>query len=238
METLEEQLRETLKPLYKEMLEQIPPEAKNLSPFCVQWGKDFPTAPNTGILFIGKATNGWITKERNVDILFNGNDTERIFARPDQMKWVKDYEHKKVGYNTCKSAFWRTIKKISSSVYEPLNWNSRIAWSNLYKVAPFKQGNPTGKLRKLQLPYCRKILEAEIGLLQPRFIILFTSHWDKDFLYSLNQEHTKSLESAEHGIKIYQIDGRYFISAPHPQGKPEKEIAKTIISLIQKYDAL
>jgi hypothetical protein len=125
---MEDLLRLTLKPLYQELLSKLTSKNK-LYTFCLQWGANFPQEKNTGILFIGKATNGWVTYTRDVEILF-GDMRQRMFARSDQMEWVHNLERDKK-YNTRNSAFWRVIKKISQSVYGSDGWYSHIAWSNL-----------------------------------------------------------------------------------------------------------
>ena len=69
-----------LKPLYAELMRSVEAYQNNdLVPFCIQWGKYFPTRENTGIMFYGRATNGWVTFESDVDKLFNMDFDDRIF---------------------------------------------------------------------------------------------------------------------------------------------------------------
>ena len=240
---MKEKLKERLIPLYEEMLKQVAPE-ECLSAFCIQWGKTFPEKENEGIIFVGKATNGWITDGRNVEKLFNGVDNERIFARMDQMQWVENYAGAENDYNTNKSAFWRTIKRVAQAIYHVDNWSSNIAWSNLYKMAPYEEGNPIEYIKQDQLPYCKKIFKAELDVLQPKFVVLLTSEWEKDFLYYLNNESTThSIEKVKWNndrfeIKIYCINDIYFIASQHPQGKPEKEHVEVLSKIIQKYGSI
>lgn len=105
---MKEELKASLKPLYAELLPKITTK-KDICPFCLQWGSNFPKEKNSGILFVGKATNGWITTSRDPDTLF-GDTCDRIFARHDQMKWVHNHEGNE-HYNTRNSAYWRVIKK-------------------------------------------------------------------------------------------------------------------------------
>ena len=109
MNGLTEKLKEALEPLYKELLKIAKPTD---CAFCMQWGKNYPTEQNAGILFVGKAVNSWITDEKEIDVLF-GNGSESIFDRADQMQWVEDMEGGEDVYNTRKSAFWRDIKQVS-----------------------------------------------------------------------------------------------------------------------------
>jgi len=231
MNDLTKKLREGLMPLYKELLgvAQLTDCA-----FCVQWGKKFPAGQNDGILFVGKAVNGWITEEKDMDVLF-GNGNESIFDRADQMQWVEDLEGDENTYNTRKSAFWRVIKKISQK-FHPDNWSSHIAWSNLCKIAPFKGGNPNDTLYYKQLSFCQEIFEKEIEILSPKYVILLTSGWEKDFLYFLNgKQPTESIHEETWGngyeTKVYRIKDTIFITSPHPQGKEEQTHVEVITHL-------
>ena len=89
---LKERLKTELKPLYRNLMEHTQEycKGKTICPFVMQWGKDFPMAANDGILFVGRATNGWLTDDCDVDNLFEGD--KRIFDCPDQMVWVKEKE--------------------------------------------------------------------------------------------------------------------------------------------------
>lgn len=235
MNNLSKRLESTLKPLYEKLLEL----KKTVDcAFCMQWGKNFSNVINTGILFVGKSVNGWITDEKDIDILF-GNGSKRIFDRDDQMQWVDNLEGNIEGYNTSKSAFWRVVKTISQEFY-PNNWFSHIAWSNLYKLSPFESGNPSNTLREKQLQLCREVLKNEIEILSPKYIVLLTSGWEKDFLCYLNGNNpTESIYKETwddiHQIKVYEINNRIFISSSHPQGKNEIKHIETIIKLLKSY---
>lgn len=232
MISFEEKLKDALKPLYRKMFEENTFE--DICAFCVQWGKEFPMAENTGILFVGKAVNSWKTDETDVDILF-GDSEESIFARKDQMKWVKDSEGSEE-YNTKKSAFWRVIKQVSLN-YFPEEWYSKVAWSNLCKLAPFyKGGNPSNGLYYEQLDSCLNILQKEIEILSPQVVVMLTSGWEKDFLLFLNgNNQPKSEQTIEwygYETNLYNIKGVKYIVSQHPQGKGEDKHIEAIIKLI------
>jgi hypothetical protein len=233
MTEIEKKLRTELKPLYQNLLNDNTFE--NICSFCVQWGENFSLDKHTGILFVGKAVNGWVNAETDIDVLF-GNSNERIIARNDQMKWVHDLEGSNEDYNTKKSAFWRVIKKISNN-YFPSKWYSHVAWSNLCKIAPFKGGNPSDRLYDEQLDSCLKILQKEIEILSPRVVVMFTSGWEKDFLFYLNDNNKptseKTVEWNGYETNLYKIKGFNYIASPHPQGKPEDKHVNVIIDLIE-----
>ena len=232
METIEDKFKTALMPLYEKLLKDNTFE--NISTFCIQWGKYFPKEEKTGILFIGKAINGWITDDTDINILF-GDSEERIFAREDQMEWVHKKEGSNNRYNTKTSAFWRVIKQISQH-YFPTEWYSYVAWSNLCKIAPSKGGNPNNKLYYEQLDSCRQILSKEIEILSPKAVVMLTSGWDKDFLYYLNDniqpKSEMTLDWYGYQTILYKIKGILYISSPHPQGKSEDKHIEAIIKLI------
>ncbi len=243
-EEKKQELKEKLIPLYASLLKEVKSNEKDLSPFCIQWGKSFPDQNNHGIIFVGKATNGSISDcsvDVEVDTLFNESFENRIFAKKVQMnQWKEFREGNNNGYNTKKSSFWRVIRGVTQSIYEQEKWSEEVAWSNLYKIAPSKRGNPSSQLRKTQLPLCVEILKVELETFQPQFVVLFTSAWEKDFLYHLNGSSTKSIDkyswnAGKSEIKVFKINQIYFIATKHPQGKPEQEHINLLSKIIKKY---
>jgi hypothetical protein len=232
-------VKEELFHLYQGLLNKNTFE--NICAFCIQWGTNFPSEKNKGILFIGKAVNGWITDEIDVNILF-GESAESIFARSDQMKWVHNLESNDNGYNTKKSAFWRVIKQVAQNqnIYKKDEWYSYIAWSNLCKLAPFKGGNPSNPLYYEQLVTCQEILKKEIEIFSPKFVVMFTSGWEKDFLYFLNDNKENKIKKKinwdSYETKLYEINGVVYIVSQHPQGKNETKHINTIVKLIDEYN--
>lgn len=231
MKNVEIRLKSVLKPLYSSLLDGI--KFSNICAFCVQWGSDFSDEEKSGILFVGKAVNSWKNDETDIETLF-GNSDYRIFAREDQMKWVHNQEVI-VGSYIKKSAFWRVIKRISQKYY-PTDWYNNVAWSNLCKIAPFIGGNPSDSLYYYQLPLCQQILSKEIEILSPKVIVLFTSGWEKDFLFYLNDNNEPQIEMTinwyGYETKLYFIKGNHYIVSPHPQGKAEDKHVEVIIELI------
>lgn len=108
------------------------------------------------------------------------NNPDRIFARNDQIEWVNNLSGNTKGYNTRKSAFWRLIKKVAITYY-PDKWYSNNAWTNLYKIAPWKDCNPSRKLQNAQRKYCFELLKNEIEILSPKYVIMLTSGWEWPF---------------------------------------------------------
>lgn len=232
---MRDKLEQGIKPIYKELLDKIISE-KDIYTFCAQWGNKFNIENNVKILFVGKATNGWITKSRDIEVLF-GNGSNRIFDRSDQMQWVNNLDGNSDGYNTRTSAFWRVIKKTAENVLKTKDVIPRIAWSNLYKVS-YHEGNPDSKLKTQQKEYCKKILEKEIEILSPKFVVFLSSNWEKIFLNHLNNgielSHINSVKwSDKYYSKSYRIGITTYITSQHPQGKNEIEHVKALTELIK-----
>jgi hypothetical protein len=227
------EIKENIFPIYKKLLEEN--SFEDICTFSFQWGKSYPFDPSSGLLFVGKAVNGWMTKETDVARLFDTGNPERIFARHDQMEWVNNLSEKTNGYNSRKSAFWRLIKKVSEAYY-PEEWYSNIAWTNLYKVAPWKGGNPSGKLQNTQRKYCFDILQKEIEILSPQYVVFLTSGWECPFIKHLNGSEKLNVidEKIWGGYKstLTEVNRTKFIISRHPQGKNEWNHRSAIVELI------
>ncbi|WP_018126901.1 hypothetical protein [Balneola vulgaris] len=233
--TITDEQKSLLMTLYQRLLEKN--SFKNICTFCCQWGKNYPFEEKSGFLFVGKAVNGWVTSDTDVFELFNDSNPNRIFARKDQMEWVHNLYGNKHGYNTRKSAFWRLIKMISERYY-PDDWYSNVAWSNLYKIAPYNGGNPNVKLQTFQREYCIEILNKEIEIFNPKYVVFLTSGWEDPFIKKLNgfdkMMEVGKTQWGKYQTKMIDINGTYFIVTHHPQGKKELTHRNVIIDLIQK----
>lgn len=232
-----EKLKSELSPLYDKLIKDVENEQPaEKAFFCMQWGKNFPNADNDGLMFVGRATNGWKDHDYKASSFF-GNSFGQLFNLPDQMQWVEDAEGSS-NYNTKSSAFWRVIKAVSSHFY-PSNWSSYVAWSDVCKVAPFKGGNPLNSLYYAQIEDCEEIFKAEVKALSPKAVIFFTGYsWAKDILISLNGgNEPKPTDGKAWGgnykAVVYKINGINYIVTEHPQGKSEVEHTDTLIKIIE-----
>lgn len=231
METLTQKLHDGLKPLYEELINHCGPYCdESVVPFIMQWGKKFPTEERDGILFVGRATNDWLNDDLDVDNLFDGK--EKIFNREDQMIWAENYN----------SAFWRVIRSVSKHFYSQDELN-HVAWSNICKLAP-NTGNPNNTLFKLQLLDACNILNKEVEILSPKFIVMMTGlDWADNFISSLNGNEWPSDEqivaetvwSEPYKATVYKIANRYVLLTEHPQGKDEQSLIKCLIHLISQF---
>lgn len=225
-----------LKKLYVELGEKIANYTKTkVSPLVPHWGNLFPRESDAGILFVGRATNGSSTEGNYMDQLEKAFEPKHYH----DIEWVESRKMYK------KSAFWRVIRGVALELYPDKKWFDHIAWSDIYKIAPSKKGNPDNELKKLQKSKCLEILKAEIDVLSPECVILFVGDWKEGFLYELNhKKETKSIKSIVWGYgkrnnkkyyaKVYQIDNRKYIVTEHPQCKNEEAHIKCLLELLKQ----
>lgn len=114
------------------------------------------------------------------------------------------------------------------------NWQERIAWTYLYKLAPLK-GKPQPFLYEKQKALCGEILRAEIELLRPTHVLFCTgwgSVWDFGFPLSslLKGEAVEGWGEWENGAKL--IVTRYAVR------KPEEKFAHDILEKIATLEQL
>lgn len=226
------------KPIYSDLINSCRGASKRpLCPFFMQWGNVFPIAENSGILFYGRATNGWVTQELDVDKLFDLSIDERIFVRDDQMQWVEDCAPIKKGcYSTKRSAFWRVIRRTASNFYGNGELQ-HIGWSNLCKIAP-DGSNPGEKLFNAQFPAIREIMKMELEFFSPKHIVCLTGMgWCMPFLKFLKEEcELKVLYTYQwnekYSVNVYNIGEKYFYVSEHPQGKKEDAHVDALVHAI------
>ena len=227
--------KQDFKSLYTELLDSIAPFKQDLYPFAMQWGPKYHQTPQgkPRLLFVGKATNGWVTNSRDIDVLFGDPDEETtIWERSCQMLWADDRSQ---GHNVNKSAFWRVIRRVAQPWFGA-EWLHHIAWSNLYKVS-FRKGNPSGQLQDAQREVCIRILEAELKALQPTHVCFLTSGWEVPFIRALGAYEQREIAQklkwgTKHHSHLHTMPNRKIITSFHPQGKQEAPHAAAISKFI------
>jgi uracil-DNA glycosylase len=126
---------------------------------------------------------------------------------------------------------------VTTNIYsEP--WYHKIAWSNLYKVAPFRGGNPNSSLQRLQRKYCLDILKYEIEILKPEYVVMLTSHWEEVFLRELGKhgrmDKIRSIKWSRFESTLYQGKDTKIIVSYHPQSKNEQLHSEVLLRLMNK----
>lgn len=150
------------------------------------------------LMVVGRAVNGWDEEFHWIHGNYASSSPLDLVTKAyekslsDPLQWVmnfwrlnKEVNGKRV-YNTAKSSFWQlsrnVLKNITSDEWKEDIWSTKLIWSNLYKIAPAIGGNPNNTLCKYQLEYCKRILEYEIDINRPQYILFVTGYnWYKDF---------------------------------------------------------
>jgi len=253
-----EKFKEELKCLYKKLAKDCEYN-ESIVPFVFQAGKKYPKEKNCGILFYGRATNGWFGTW-NIDELFDERNPNRGWNRDDALIWVDRAAGDEGDYNSNRSQFWKLVTGITCRNYGTDEWSDYAIWSNVCKAAPEQQGNPSDSLYYSTLETNCQIMKVEIDYLSPKFVVLFTGggnwiekgsqskggDWSSDFLKYLNNGNDFNLcpideiiwddDYEERRAKVYKIGDVYYIVTLHPQGKKIKPHIDGIINLISKYE--
>lgn len=145
-------------------------------------------------MVVGRAVNGWGNPLSLKSADTYAEQAAALFKRRDRFKteWnmqdgetnpYSEYEIDDNGkktikkYYLSKSPFWSTTLGIyqelsSKENHKHTDWYEDIVWSNIYKIAPSKSGNPSTNLIYAQANICVKILREEIRLFQPTHMLL------------------------------------------------------------------
>lgn len=230
-------LEKELKPVFTDMYSNI----ENIDDYwlsCPTWGKYYPSKKNKGILFYGRATNGW--KDYSEYCGDANKVFDFLFNRSDQVDWMLSYTRK---------SFVRLIKGITENFY-PDEWNEHIAWSNVCKIAPdTPYGTPNDTLWKCQYSYITKIMEIEIDILSPEVIVFVTgmtagARWDSPLFEIDNFKGLQLSESIEWGTdsrtgkprtsKAGKISNTTILITDRPEFRPIAPHVEAILDLIER----
>lgn len=196
------------------------------SPFFVRVGKDFDG--KKGVLFVGKADNqeGCPKSINDAFKAIHGDYIEQIAE--------------KCAYR--RSAYVRTVHGISKELKKM--GITCFARTNLYKLSSTKSYAFGSEYDAVNFDIFRK----EIEMLQPKYVIMLTSGKEYPFLgifgkerntvQSIKFDYRNKGNPQQKELKCIKIKGcdSIFITAPHPQGKPN--MVKPIMGLIDKVDSI
>lgn len=145
------------------------------------------------------------TKERFITSSLQNllNDPAALTHGKDRFEWIAvDEEHniarncvrEGIGKEPCavgdyclSRPFWGYSKEIWDTLYGAATrwqerWYQKIIWTNLYKIAPRKGGNPSEAWQKMQREVCVELLHAEIEFFNPTHILFMTgTDWFQPF---------------------------------------------------------
>lgn len=226
---MQEKLNKKVAPYYNKIKKELSWLQKecpdgDLTWFVSQCGNNYPSTPNDGIVFYGRANNGWDPEDNH------------------SMEEISHQTHR---------PFFNLMKLVSESYY-PFEWYSHVAWSNVCKITPWSGKNPSNTLWYRQEQYMSAIIKEELDVLSPRVVIIITGNtasakWDAPFFYNTDLEKYKLCDmiwlSSEENYKnhknctatLYKKDGRLYIITDRPECRPIEPHANCIIELIEKY---
>jgi hypothetical protein len=227
------QILKELKPVYeKELQNKV---KKDYTPFFVRMTDAYEG--KNGVLFVGKAEN--MEDQQGLTI-------EDAFCKAQKGIINKERWLEKPTGKASRSSYNRVVQKLAKYLKQEKGIN-HFARTNLYKLSTTKSDIFGSEFDKGFVD----IFKNEIELLQPKYVILLTGGLEDVFLQKMGNVKFESklpfsyknkgkIQNKQCCCKIIEIKGidSIFITAFHPQGKPEKELVKTIKSLINNTEKI
>lgn len=235
--------------LYDAVLQEVAKvedEPRELSAFWPAVGARFQ--PDESLLAVGRAVNGWgstsfsATDLQRADKRKEVIDDARKYKRGQDapLSWVVEREGADGDYNTRRSQFWMVLKAVLQRLRGEAeeSWSGRLAWSNLYKVAPREKDNPSGRLKTIQRNESGiDLLREEIRQLRPRAVVFLTGPgWAGHFLKKMQVEWVVK-ERKGLAVEAGRLDGIPLVVSRHPQGKKQRDWVNETLMLLEKAEA-
>lgn len=202
------------------------------------------------IMVVGRAVNGWEVEFKDCSSLNNTIDS--ILNQENRLDdFAKDYilydvvENNEVvqkKYYYAKSPFLRMMRQlVGAFTHSEDNWQQRIVWSNLYKIAPRKGGNPSWRMLRNDLDLYIELIKYEIKRYQPNIVIFVT---DMDFFdpYPDNEKYPSFRRLVNEDVKnkqtqyvklqgsfVYDTSTKIIVSV-RPEGRPIKDMVEEIFA--------
>lgn len=202
-------------------------------------------AEPTKIMIVGRAVNGWevpfqdcSTLDRTVKSILHQENRLDDFAREFIIEGEGENQHK---YYYAKSPFLRMMRLLVSEFSgTEENWQQRIAWSNLFQVAPRKTGNPAWRMVRDDLPLYIRILRREIWQYEPNLVLFatdmnFFDHYSGNAKYASFCELLNPQDVCSRETQYVRMAGTFvddpdikMIVCCRPEGKPADKLIKEI----------
>ncbi|MCB9164009.1 MAG: hypothetical protein H6592_06200 [Flavobacteriales bacterium] len=142
-------------------------------------------------------------------------------------------------YTPSRSFFWLVTTYFMQQRFalapNDWSWAERVAWSNLYKIAPQqgdKHPNPSEEDCVLQRPECVRLVELELRELQPAYCLVLTNdEWWAHFRTGLG---TKELERPREGPvqSVEQFGNTRIVVTKRPYVGRYKEHVQRILEFL------
>lgn len=212
--------------LYHKMVENVKDsgfDIDNLVTFTGRVGRDYPAESYKGILFYGRATNGWDDDD------IKNKDIEQVI-----IKSIKRG-----------SQFFKLLHPFAEYFYGD-SWLTNVAWSNICKIAP-DGGNPSDSLWYAQRDSLSPIIQREVELLSPGIVVLVTGNttvnyadpWHSPFFEAF--PNLKKLRTIKWGVSrgkdcsatLYSNGNMKVILTERPEFRSIKKHTDALIELLE-----
>lgn len=210
--------------IFAEMMEEVHRShqgGRRLTAFWPQVSAGF--VPGKDWLYVGQAVFGWGSSTGDEPPAFGRGRPPRITGtrrysevkkkvKSCQLRWTEERRGKA-------SPFWSTVRWLNSDD-DPTwveGWSRRMAWSNLYKIAPQGRRNPDPALRSVQREKCQRLLDLEIRELRPAAVVVLAGvDWYRDFRWGPTADFKRALNDPARTVLRATVHGVPAALAPHP----------------------
>jgi hypothetical protein len=179
-----------------------------------------------GVVILGQALYGWpddfdphsfqdVSKRVDALDVIRGRNTDR----DEPMDWIANHPVRR-------SPFWTVARLVTEALAASSDqpWFSRLAWANLYPVAP-ERGNPEGWLREAQNSHVGSLIETLMELLEARVVVALVGPywWPAGSLLAFDILEARDRPLSRSGL----IDGRAWVVGWHPGGASRRGYGPT-----------
>ncbi|MBX9735233.1 MAG: hypothetical protein K2X37_14350 [Chitinophagaceae bacterium] len=189
--------------------------------------KESITASNRYFAKLGHSPLDW------VNVRWSNDTYDQIVADPTAKKFYDN----KTDYRTFRSFFWKAVYKLTSDYYgynrSSWDWSKKIAWSNLYKIAPDGE-NPNSFLKVSQLDIAAQLIALEIEELQPKYCIVLTNYsWWAPFKSLLQTRDIEYDQSLTNIVAFEEFKGTKIIVTTRPRFGNAETHVNHLLALIK-----
>lgn len=200
------------------------------------------------LMVVGRAVNGWdkidtekcTSLKEAVEAALQQEDCFNDVVNADGIPYVDSTTGEKKKYFYNRSKFWKLIRAILEENGESEDFNKKIVWSNLYKVAPFVTGNPGWSLIKPQMETHMALLLDEIRAYRPTHILFITG---MDYINPWNDRKCfgellgvgKSDNFGDDAYRTGSVEGAKVVICGRPELKSDEDIRQMAKEILKYF---